>query len=177
MGVDCKITLPNSARLRDIANALGILAGLPVKLRNIPGSDGVFIDVEGVKTNPSTIPECAEIDLKGAMVDGFSHHHVLYHFEWEGRGGGDIRTGQTRGIMPRSTPFWIAVAKKLVMHFGGDVDYSDCDSSECDLSYPENPLNGAVNGRAWDEHQRSIFALAPVNEADMQEAAQYAAYK
>jgi len=177
MGVDCKITLPNSARIRDIANAMGVLAGLPAKQVHIPGSNGFHFDVQGVTTKPSSMAECALIDLKGVIIDGEPHHHVLYHFEWEGRGNGDFVRQQSRGMLPRSTPFWIAMAKRLVLHFGGEVDFNDCDSSECDFTHPENPLNGATNGSAWNQHQRSIFALAPLTKADLTEAAQYASYK
>ena len=86
--------------------------------------------------------------------------HVLYHFEWTGGG---------KGLLPRSTPFWCAVALKLVTLFGGAVQWQDCTSGD-DLSLPPNPLRMATNGREWDEWQKAMLAVGPITEDDLRDA-------
>jgi hypothetical protein len=181
MGVDCSLTLPNNARLRDVANAIGILAGLKPEAERLSGSDGFFFRVPGVTVKSSRIETLAEIHIQApdgeSLVDGEKHHWVLYHFEFEvPTDDPNVRT-YARGIMPRSTRFWIAMCCKLADVFGGVLDFNDCDDSGQDYVKPEHPLNGAVNGAAWDAQQRRIFELAPLTKKDMTAVEMMAAYR
>jgi hypothetical protein len=81
--------------------------------------------------------------------------------------------------MPRSTPFWIAVGKRLVQFFGGEIDYQDCDEIDVDFARPSKSLkiNDPQDDDEWDTFQRRLFRLKPLMVEDIKDADQYAAYK
>lgn len=169
MSVNCKISLP-TARLRDVANAIGILAGLPVKESPIEDSKALFIEVEGVKTKPcgESLEGCAYINLSGEMIDGDKAHYVMYHFEFDMYTAAENVNEVSRGMIPPSTPFWCAIGRRLVETFGGAFYASDTgDSDKPDLVVGNHYLNGATNGPEWDVQQRRIMELRPVTKADM----------
>ena len=110
-----------------------------------------------LRARPSALEVCAEIQWEGGP--GIKPAgYVLWH--WEGGDGGHT-------LLPRSTPFWCAVGRQLVLTFGGTVDYNDCDESDCDVSEPECSLNGATNGDDWDARQRRMLDLAPLTSEDL----------
>lgn len=176
MGVNCRISLP-TARLRDVANAIGILAGLPAKESPIDGSKGVFIQVEGVKTKPcgESLEMCAYINLDGPMVDGQKGHYVMYHFKFDVPTAAENINECSRGMIPQSTPFWCAIGRRLVETFGGQFRSTDYDGDP-EVSVGPHYLNGASNGPQWDAQQRRILNLKPITKADM-DAEINAAYK
>lgn len=179
MGVNCRISLP-TARLRDVANAIGILAGLPAKESPIDGSKALFIEVEGIKTKScgESLAGCAYINLSGEMVDGEMAHYVMYHFEFDMYTAAENINECSRGMIPPSTPFWCAIGRRLVETFGGTFQASDCgDSEKPDLVVGNHYLNGATNGLEWDAQQRRILELRPVTKADMARGNGGAAYK
>jgi len=120
MGVNVHTKLPADVRLKDAADVIGILAGLPLI------NDASYRRVEGVRIEGKSkggMPHLAEMHFEGKMVDGESVHFGLWHFE--GPGG-------TRSFNPTSTPFWIAVCRRLVDFFGGELVYFDISGSLCD---------------------------------------------
>tara|TARA_Y100000310_G_scaffold343303_1_gene450278 strand:- start:449 stop:1126 length:678 start_codon:yes stop_codon:yes gene_type:complete len=121
MGVNVHTKLPADVRLEDAADVIGILAGLPII------NDASYLRVDGVKVqgaaNGTAMPQIAEMYFRGAMVDGEIDHFGLWHFE--GPGG-------TRSFNPASTPFWIAICRRLVDFFGGELVYYDISDSLCD---------------------------------------------
>lgn len=164
MGVNCIITLPNNARLRDVANAMGTLAGLPTHLEPL-GEDSVHVVVNGVKTSPcgEGLEACAYIDLTKA---GKRIAHVMYHFEFD-TGKGDVKDS-CRGMIPDSTPFWCAMGRRLVEVFGGTYESQDCGRGiEAYASQKKNRLNGAVDGEEWNHHMRRLAAIKPITEAEI----------
>lgn len=173
MGDSTHIYLPHSAQLRNIANAIGILAGLKPETQKIEGSDGFFFDVPGVSLKPTSSFGVVEIFFEApagqCLIDGRERHFVYFHFEGE-RGTGDIRKYDRVSLNPPSTGFWQALGRKLVDTFGGEVDYVDNDSIEFNYSRRPNRLNGACAGDAWDKHQRRIFDLKPLTKADLKAA-------
>lgn len=186
MGVDCRITFPNNVRLRDVANAIGILAGLNPVQKHISGAlDSFFVDVPGVTTksyNSLGLECCAQIDLTApegeTLVDGKDTHYTMYHFEYESPTADPDIKMYSSGISPRSTPFWIAIGKRLVETFGGSILCNDCgDNEKPDRVVGAHWLNGATNGEKWNQNQRRIFELSPVSKAEMDEARKVAAYK
>lgn len=174
MGVNCIITLPNNARLRDVANAMGTLAGLPTHLEPL-GEDSVHVVVHGVNTSPcgECLESCAYIDLTKA---GKHIAHVMYHFEFE-TGDGNVKDS-CRGMIPGSTPFWCAMGRRLVEMFGGTYESQDGEwGTEAKVSHPINRLNGAVDGEEWNQHMQRLAALKPITEAEIKACEGEAAYK
>lgn len=172
MGVGARITLPGFVCLRDAADVLGILAGAVQERGTLNNTDGAwYVHAADVETKPSgdTLPECARIHLNFTAVDGHDKHFVLYHFEW-GHDG-------TRGLMPRSTPFWLAVGKGLVDFFGGQLDYNDCDDEDVDYEVPAQIQYANLDSDArWQRFQEAKWALKPVSREDMDAMAAHAAY-
>lgn len=165
MGVDCVITLPERTRARDVAQVIGICAGLPAKLKKFDLRDSFYLDVSGIKLQPSSVAECAEItwtDIKSG-----DERYVMYHFE-SSQGG--------RLLLPKSTPFWCAVAVKLVTLFGGTVDFQDCDDVEIDFQASVNPLITATNGDEWNNWQHAMLAIGPLTALDINEGRKVCAY-
>jgi hypothetical protein len=180
MGVDVYIYINNKARLRDVADVIGILAGNEPYKQKFSGSwsDGWSAEVDNVETKSGCMPECAEILVKapdgGKLVDGQESHWVLWHWE-PSRYNNNYHV-----ICPPATPFWIAVGKKLADFFGGKLDYNDCDDSEIDYEKKRGKVRlgeYAEDGEGWEKLQEAKLKLKPLSQADMKEALKHAAYK
>lgn len=164
MGIDCRIYLPDNVRIKDVADVLGRAAGCPL-------STG-YARVAGVAVlSIPDVPSAAEIQVApaGGCVDGEPVHRVTYHFETDGRG---------RLLTPPSTPFWVAVARRLVGFFGGVVDYDDSDDCDVDFARPHraNRFNCPTDGEDWDSLQGRIAAVPPLSAGELAAAADLAAY-
>lgn len=173
MGVDCRITLPPNVRLADVAKVMGIAAGLPWEKQfagRLP--DGLwFVHVPKVRVSSGCrgLESCANIEFVGETVDGVSGHHVLYHFE--GKDG-------NRLMLPRSTAFWIAIARRLVDFYGGVIDYADCDDVYDDYAVPfkETALNSPKDGAEWEAHRDRVAAVKPITSDELEACKKFAAY-
>lgn len=180
MSVDCNIALPGRVEVDDVANVIGVLAGLPVRLEPL-GEDSIVSRVDGVKIETSDVHGMVQITLSGELADGEHTHFVYYHFEGTfGRstyGGRRYQHEGVRSLSPRSTPFWVAIAKRLVDFFGGWVDYDDCDDCDLDYSLPERPNISPHDGKPWEQFHRNVAALKPITKQDMKAAAEWASYK
>jgi hypothetical protein len=156
MGIDCKVHLPENVRVKDVANVIGALAGCPVKQKHYSGA--VFVEVENVKVESTSVPQMAQIMVEppGGCVDGEKCHFVYYFFE--------VEEGSGRLLNPRSTAWWIAIMRRVVDFFGGSIDYSDCDDVDVDYSVPAKPdsVNRPTNGAEWDDLQNRILAIKPI---------------
>lgn len=163
MGVDVCLTLSVGSRLHDVANAIGILAGLPVT------SDSGFYQLRGVTTRTTPIPEAPEIVILGRLIDGESAHSVMFHYE---------NAGGCPQMIPPSTAFWIAVCRRLVDFFGGSLDYQDCDSVSVNYRKPcPRKRNDPSDGKPWHAFQAALYSLKPLTTADLDKAKKWAAYK
>lgn len=170
MGVDTCIRLPADVRVHDVAECIGILAGLTPQKTPI-GQGSYACRVPGVEVKPSSIPTCCEINIRGKLIDGEGHHYVLYHFEPDGLNPGRL-------ILPRCTAFWICIARSLVKFFGGTVDYCDCDSVDVDFKRDRpRPRNNPSDGAEWYEFQDEMLALKPITKKELAQAVKWAAYK
>jgi len=129
-----------------------------------------FYDVQKVISRLVGAETTAEsTGVIGLALIKWDNHRCLYHFEFGGRGN--------RGLIPRSTAFWIAVGYGLVDCFGGTVDHQDCDDSDCDYSKPEVPGNDVEDGPDWDMLQSRINSIEPLTLKRIKTFDQYAAYK
>ncbi len=169
MGVDTNIRLPEDVRVRDVAEAIGILAGL--KPRWADGDENKWVEVPGAKVEGyKDIPSCANIMLKGKMADGMDEHHVMFHYEPDAPHGGRL-------LSPRSTPFWIAVGLGLAKFFGGSVCFNDCDGKVNKRFKKPRRANNPSDGGPWHKFQHEMMAIKPLTAADPEAVRKFAAYK
>jgi len=175
MGVDTRIYLPKDVRLQDVADVIGILSGLPKekkKLRDDRGDDSWYVKVKGVSVEGlKNVPEAPMIYLKGKLADDSEGTSVMFHYE-----GGSER--DYISIIPRSTPFWLAIGTHLCTFFGGKIDFQDCDETDWDIKYPRPRRdNSPSDGTFWQDFQQEKWNLTPITKADIKIITPHAAYK
>ena len=173
MGISCIVNLPSNVRVVDVANVLGVLAGLKPVRKEITGAnpDSVFVCVLGVKVSSTAIPQAALIELSAPgepMVDREVYHSTWYHFE--SPEGGRVLSGP-------ATAFWIAAFRGLADFFGGTVDYNDCDDSDVDYEVPESANNSPTDGSRWNSFQRKVLNLEPLSPECLDAAYQFSAWR
>ena len=170
MGVDCNINLPGNVRVNDVADLIGIAAGLPARKHDLDYKGAWTVRVDGVKVENACVVGLVDINLSGKMIDGQKDHTVFYHFEDDGSSG--------RCLLPRSTAFWIAVGRKLIDFFGGALVYQDCDGNE-DYVKPANPdnINCPQDGEDWQNFQQRMLDVQPITKEELLECDEFAAYK
>lgn len=184
MGVDCEIYVPWDVDDRRLADALGALAGLPAEYRvHHPGTHQEYgsNDVVGVDVRPTSCAGMGEIALTAGggrrMADGESSHHVYLHYgsRWRGR--------PWMHLSPPSSPFWCAVARRLVDWFGGFAVFQDSGEERgANLHRGRRRCpagRGGLlgdDGRPWEEYERAAAALRPVTAAELRAARKVAAY-
>lgn len=187
MGANCVVELPVDVTARRLADVVGVLAGLSVRLREETsfGRHSVFADVSGAEDRATSISGMADIVLtpeKGSfLAHGAEVHSGTFHFCCrDGVGCGKI----SNHFGPTSTPFWCAISKRLVRFFGGRVIYNDCEAYSGRNVYAAKrscPVDkhGLVpdDGEAWNKYERAVVALKPVTEADIVAAQKVAGYK
>jgi hypothetical protein len=152
MGVDTRIALPPSSRIRDVAKVLGKLVGLPHTMEPLGhGSSSYVCDVRGVAVVACSVETLARIEWSGARVPHMERCGVLYHYEGP-RG--------ERLMLPRACDEWIEIGRQLVQFFGGTVDFYDCDDVDVDFSRtPAYPDGMPEDGKPWADLQERIAAV------------------
>jgi hypothetical protein len=164
MGCDCKIRLPAKARVGEVADVIAKLFGCRSEIKNFDRSEGIFCDISGVKTVPSSMVECCYIEISKPC--GFKYQY-LYHFEAEDFG---------RLIMPASSALGIALGRRLVQYFGGSVDYNDCDEEEANFRSRGYKYAYANDGKAWEKKERYKNDIKALTRAEVKNCEKYAAY-
>jgi len=166
MGVDCRIWLPGRVRILDVADVIGILAGMKPEKRPFSTSEdgGWSTHVPNVRTEGiPEMPHCALIY--------FEHNGetrtVLYHFE---PGAGE------RLLMPSSTALWLAIGSGLIHFFGGRLDYNDCDSEDANETATVNYDIAPSDGEPWYEFQQRKLDLKALTKEDIDKYKPNAAY-
>lgn len=180
MGVDSNIYLPSDIGDRHLADAMGIFAGLPKKL--VQYNNHMACEVEGAQTKPTFTPSMGQIILRAplgqVLVDGEDSHEVNFHW------GSRFKKQIWILISPRSTPFWIAVGRRLVDWFGGYLVFSDCaEDSGSNLykgkrSHPVDENGFLPHGDdAWIEYHTAASKLTQVTEQELRAAWKMASYR
>lgn len=176
MGIDCKLTLPAAAQIRDVADVIGALLGKPMHKRPIYGvwsadhNHGVIAFrqygdlVERNRYEPN-VPECLSIDIETS--DG--PRSFLYHYEWDAIGN--------RGMMMRAFSENIALCVALCDFFGGSVDFNDCDTIRENYRQPAREDIHRENGTAWQSFQQRKLDVQPLTKADIARYTPEAAYR
>lgn len=169
MGVNTRIYLPHDVRIIDVANVIGILAGLEYSEEYL---------IPGVSVKSSSSASCAHIDItapKGkTLIDGEENHYTLFNFE-----AGEDAGHYGRHLGPPSSAFWIAVGKKLAEFFGGAVIYTDGESikaSEAPVKFRKRGINNPEDGVPWHRWKKRIREVKPLTEDDLMAAAWCSAY-
>lgn len=155
MGVNTVIRLPDNVQVRDVAIAIGILAGKEPQKVVFDAKEKAWytkvkeVSIQGIKDRPG----CAWL-----IVEGLDRIQELYHFE--GNPG--------RLLMPHYSGFWTAMGKRLVDLFGGTVDYNDCDNIRVDYSVPEQSCQMAtVQEKRWYDLEQVLYDLSPITEEEI----------
>lgn len=173
MGVNCRILLPPAARIYDVADVLGGLAGLQVKKRKTNPWATYVLGVDCRSYPGKGLEAYALISLRPEirkdLVGGSRCHECMYHFEGGPKG--------ERLLMPRSTAFWIAVGKGLVDFFGGTLDFQDFDDKYSDYKKPMVADIHAEDGNEWDRLQNRKLNVKPITWQQLKAADQHASYK
>lgn len=193
MGVDCDVVLPHSARVNDVCDVLATLAGAPGYMRPLSGGMSAFwtdavVEVDPFGQRPRPIRDANMLDVvikrpSGARWEFITGQDTInpYWFWNTGIGrsvGGGLRHGyEGRGLLVRSTGFWIAAARGLVGFFGGVADFNDCDDIDVDYALPDAPDLLAHDGEPWQAFQDRKRAVKPLTKADLDWAEPFAAYK
>lgn len=158
MGVDAMIYLTNRARVNNVANVIGCLAGCEKSMYELQhGSNAKALRVKTVEVKASVVPECADIffEYKGEK------HRVMYHFE---AGGGG------RCLLPRSTPFWCAVGFHLVEFFGGKLHYQDWGFNGKNWDYVNKKVPSFIDAeddKSWQKMQDTMFSVQPLTDKEI----------
>ncbi len=158
MSVNTHIELPGHVCIRDVANAIGILAGLPII--EVARNHNKFRLVKGVYFSGfvSAAPQCVFIDLLEELVDGSTCHRAVYGFEsYED-------SDYQRALTAASSPFWLAIGFRLIEFFGGRLICQDCGGAPVFEVYgpPCSP--------------EKIYDLQPLRPRDLAEMASFSAY-
>ena len=174
MGVNTSISLPPQTQIRDVALVLAALDGIPVEkgyFKTDTPSFGWGAQLTGGTHRHirygtiDSLPEC--VHIQWTNNEGTARQ-VLYHFEFN---------GANRGMLPPSTAWWIAAAKRIVDIFGGIVDYNDCDDHDQDYMQPIADDISATQGDAWGRWQERLLAVTPLTDEEIKQARIHAAYK
>ena len=149
----CQIRLPGHIGIRNVANAIGIMAGLPIHIQNDKSA------VLGVTTNnlPSMLG-AASIELAGTMLDGHKRATAMYYFE--------IGESNEREVTFVSTPIGCAIGKRLVQFFGGRVVFKTDLVREMDVTWDLEVSSlksqvGAARGEDLRKLVMNLRALTP----------------
>lgn len=153
MGINTFVKLPDNVRLEDVAKVIGIAVGYKpetIASRNNPAVS--WTEVNGVEIKTTSVPSMVNIVFGG--------RHCSYFFEHESGG---------RLVYTKSTSFWIAVSKRLVDFFGGEVDFNDCDESDVDYKKKANSskINRPSDGKAWYDFQARLLKVKPIHRDEV----------
>ena len=167
MSENCTIFFPCDARVGDIHTAMAILSGLPWAWKDLGGGRDPHQYVEAAGTKVNTFehaPGMLELELRGPMVDGDEVHSATWHYQGDA-GFHQLNCGN-------ATPYWQALAMRLVDCFGGTVDFNDCDSSDIDYVAP-HPGWDLLHRRNEDyvRMQRLLAELVPLTIEDLKAVA------
>lgn len=163
MGINTCILLPVQARIEDVAQVMGILAGLKPEREELSCPDSWCVRVPGASIHASSSQfGCGDIILNGKMADGtWSHSCFVIAVSSSGQQAG-YYTKAGLWISTAVSPFWEAIAEGLVRFFGGEYDRNDCDDVDCDFAWPQQPDITACDGEAWNEFQMRKMDVKPI---------------
>lgn len=168
MSVNAHITLSHDAWVIDVAQAIAVLSGIKPEWRT--KDKFTFLWVPGMTMSASSGWWAAHIKINGQLVDGEAIHEVTLWFE------DPEHPLYSRLLMPLSTPYWLAIGKRLIDFFGGVLIYQDHLPKES-LHIPKRrPHYNHNDDEQFSIRQDELFRLEPLRASDIQAMRPYAAY-
>ena len=155
MSVNTYILLPNEARPEDVLLVLGILCGKKATMQPL-GESSEHVVVEGVSLQAAP----NQFGCGRMVVDGICSLFCIANSQNGQRGDYAVKTGFW--IPCPCNDYYQRLGVELVRFFGGEVDFNDCDSTDVDFAWSTAPDLMAVNGQAWNDLQKRIFAVKPI---------------
>lgn len=174
MGVDAVILLPPHVDDDDVCEMMAVFAGARPYRRDFGGGhSGWSAHVDGVSYRAEghgRFPILVEVGFDDAL--GRRRH--AHYFTRHGASGGPM-------IRPRSTPFWIALGRRLIAVFGGSLNYQDS-TGEIDESVdpaaalltPEDCEEG--NNEGFYKRQNALMSAKAVTAQELLSASEASAY-
>jgi hypothetical protein len=161
MAVDCKVYLPPSALIQDVADVLGALAGCKVSSHvitsSVPSRASFFVtDVADVHGMSSGLAECANV----TVGTGTRRFHTVWLWEPD-----SPPFPGARCLITRPTAYAIALFRPLVSFFGGNLIYSDS-SDIVNFSQPFRSYDSS-NDAEFSALQAAKLAVRPITDADI----------
>lgn len=171
MGADCDVQLPERVRLRDVADVLAALAGLPMERMAIGDECSWAAHVPGVSyITHDDVPELVYITFSDPGVK--ETRMISFHYE------NDAHEPPGRQVSFKSTARNIALAVGLVNFFGGTVDFNDCDdSTKIDYVARIPDIIRASDDPVWTLFQERKMAVKPVTTYDISRYKSVAGYR
>ena len=170
MGCDCRILIPSDTRLNDLVSVMAIAAGGGSQKVFLQGDTGSwYVRTTGARVEPSSagasfmiMSPSIFLNIGKKMVDGEQEHFTMLHLAAEGR------HGKYFSMHPPSTPFWVAMGRKVINVFGGEILFDDCaDKPFIVTSKKPRKWNDPEDGEPWQKLQDDIFHVRPVTVKDM----------
>lgn len=161
MSISATIYLPESAKIRDIADVIGISCGLKISTALLPG-EGVFLEGLRFSSFIDIEPSIVFIDLHGELLDGQSWRRFVYNFEARGP------RGYSRAVSISSTPIDLALGVRVINIFGGELV---CRNDEEGRTLV--PVPGSINSDLENVKRK----LLPLTEAEIDAMTENAAYE
>jgi len=186
MGVDIRCFLDHRASLRAIETVVGQLLGQPVVKANHGAGD--FLTVKGTRlVGCAAVPGLVDVLVKAPkgrlLTNGEGAYSLTIHLETSDN---DQARRGCKAFIPRSAAFDLAVATRLVRHFGGWLDFDDSDEVEFDMVVPfhrsvvgtASNAAGEAGSLAWSNAGFDAWwGVKPITPAEIAAADQHAVYK
>jgi hypothetical protein len=166
MGVNLKVIFPSSAKARDIFDVTAFCLGNEKEVR--PHIPSVHAECDVVKIVPNSDGDMLTVFFESPL-NGYQR---MFYFHWQL--GASEWVGP--GFSMKSCADNIALARRLVTFFGGELDENDSDDTMVDLRCPPNPLNFADDGERWDALQVAKASVLPLTAEEIEAAEENAAY-
>lgn len=139
-----------------------------------------LVDQDAIQVSFSSSP----LDVTGTLLvkDAVGKQHSLFMcLDPKTEGGGGCR------LLPGSTPFCVALGKRLVEFFGGTVcynnSYEEGEKPGNDLHVPPGEaifppaLPGDDENKRWYEFENAVHAQKPINSHELEQAQALCRYK
>ena len=160
-GIDVSVSLPPNVRVKDVANVLGGLLGVPC-MRNILRGGGTATRRPGVEVlGIADLPECAYI-----LLPTKDRTRWLFHYE---------SAGGRRSLIRDAFAVDIAVLYALADFFGGVVDHDPFDTKYV-VADKGDEENHPDDGEPWERLQQRLASVKPLRPKDFARFTKLAAY-